>query len=236
METVLLMNIRILINRFIRRSALVMLIGVLPVIVSGQKKIEMGIFTGISSYLGDLNPDLPFHSPQPAIGLLHIYNMNKRFALRSQLAYASLKSPAKDNIGPGFTSQMLDAATRFEVNFKPFKLVDRKRPVTTYINGGLGAVFFPGMSNGSPVQLTLPFGVGVKAGLNRRLCVGIEFSGRKTFTDYIDNIQNNIYTIGNTMGETPNHSFINNDWYTFTGLFLTFKLFDNPGDCPVYPE
>jgi hypothetical protein len=230
------MNTRFHINRLIRSITLVMLIGILPVNVSGQKKIEMGIFAGSSSYLGDLNPDMPFHNPKPALGLLHIYNMNKRFALRSQLAYASLGSAAKENIGPGFTIQMLDASSRFEINFRPFKLVDRKRPVTTYINGGLGATFFPGMPAGSPVQFTMPFGVGVKAGINRRLCVGIEFSGRKTFTDNIDNIQNSIYAVGNTTGETPNHSFINNDWFTMAGLFLTFKLFDNPGDCPVYPE
>jgi hypothetical protein len=236
MEAFVLMNIRISIMSYFRGIVLIILIGFLPVMVSGQKKTELGIFAGSSSYLGDLNPDMPFHNPRPAIGLLHIYNLNKRFALRSQLAYASLNSSAKANIGPGFSSQLLDASSRFEINFRPFKLVDRKRPVTTYINGGLGACFILGMSNGSPVQLTLPFGVGVKAGINRRTCVGIEFSGRKSFTDYIDNIENSIYTDRNTTGRNPNHFFINNDWYTVAGLFLTYKLFDNPGDCPVYPE
>jgi hypothetical protein len=236
MEAIVLMNIRNFIHRSVRVITLVILTGVMPAMVSGQKKVEMGIFAGTSSYLGDLNPDMPFRSPQPAVGLLHIYNLNKRFALRSQLAYASLSAPAKANIGPEFTRQMVEGSTRFEINFKPFKLVDRKRPITTYINGGLGATFFPGMPEGSPVQLTLPFGVGIKAGINRRTCIGIELSGRKTFTDYLDGIQNSIYTVGNITEGSPKHPVINNDWYTVAGLFLTYKLFDNPGDCPVYPE
>lgn len=38
------------------------------------------------------------------------------------------------------------------------------------------------------LQVSIPFGIGFKYGLNRRWSVGLEFGPRKTFTDYIDDV------------------------------------------------
>jgi hypothetical protein len=213
----------------------------------GQQKVDFGFFGGTSYYLGDINISQPFYDVTPSLGLVHIYNLNKRLALRSQLNYVKLRGSRSDfqNLPPIstginlFQTTLLDLSSRMEINFKPFKLADRKHPVSPYVNGGLGVAFAISSSSGSPVQLILPFGAGVKVGLNRRVCLGIEYGVRKSFSDYLDNTQNQIYNID--LGLNPNHKmeihpFINNDWYTVFGVFLTFKLFDNPGDCPVYTD
>jgi len=50
---------------------------------------------------------------------------------------------------------------------------------------------------------------------------------RKTFTDLIDGVAN----IG---GEEVQTAFGNNDWYMFTGVFLTYKIFNYREECPTY--
>jgi len=45
-------------------------------------------------------------------------------------------------------------------------------------------------------QLSLPFGVGLKYKVNDALNIGIEFSQRKTFTDYIDDVSSHFVDRG----------------------------------------
>ena len=52
---------------------------------------------------------------------------------------------------------------------------------------------------------------------------------RKTFTDNIDGV----YNPGGEGVQTP---MGNTDWYMFTGIFLTYKMFNYNDDCPTYNE
>jgi len=45
----------------------------------------------------------------------------------------------------------------------------------------------------SPIQLSIPLGVGLKWSIDQRLLVGMEFGIRKTFTDYIDDVSTTYY-------------------------------------------
>ena len=65
--------------------------------------------------------------------------------------------------------------------------------------------------------------------LGKRLSGGLELSMRKTFTDEIDGVEN----IGL---EGVKHPFGNNDWYMFTGIFLTYKIFEFRDPCPAIVE
>lgn len=40
----------------------------------------------------------------------------------------------------------------------------------------------------SPVQLVIPYGLGVRYNLNKQMSIGMEYGIRKTFTDYIDDV------------------------------------------------
>lgn len=42
--------------------------------------------------------------------------------------------------------------------------------------------------NYSPVQLVIPYGLGVRYNVNKQMSIGMEYGIRKTFTDYIDDV------------------------------------------------
>jgi len=69
----------------------------------------------------------------------------------------------------------------------------------------------------------------VKANLGKRLSAGVEVSMRSTFTDLLDGV-------ANPGGEGVQTPVGNNDWYMFTGIFLTYKIFNYLNDCPTYQE
>jgi hypothetical protein len=52
---------------------------------------------------------------------------------------------------------------------------------------------------------------------------------RKTFTDKIDGVYN-------PGGEGTQSALGNTDWYMFTGVFLTYRIFNANEDCPTYNE
>ena len=61
----------------------------------------------------------------------------------------------------------------------------RLRPLHTE---GQGSVEYPDREPYQLIQVMLPFGVGLKARLNRTFCVSVEYGFRKTWTDYLDDV------------------------------------------------
>jgi hypothetical protein len=212
-----------------KKLRLVLLITVISGVVSGQTKMALGFFAGTSWYMGDINPSLVFYAPSPAAGVLFLYNFSKRLALRNQISYINLRSSSYyPNVyyatAPGFTATFMQVDSRFEFNFSPFEMVARKKAFSTYVNAGVG--YGLPMGGTSRNMFTFPFGVGVKYGLNKKVGIGAEWTANKSFTDKIDLI------------ESPggNSLFTHNDWYTCFGVFLIYKIFDNPADCPAYKD
>lgn len=201
---------------------------------AGQRRFDIGAYAGPGYYLGDINPQIPFLQPGPGLGMLFMYNFNPRYAVKSQLGFASIRgsdalasNPFQNIRNRSFSSSLLDMTILFEFNFDACKLVDRAHPVCTYVNGGAG-FSLPMSGPASPSFLPmLPFGAGVKAGINRRVGIGLEYSCRKLFSDRIDGVTN-------YRGEGFRNFYTNNDWYTIASVYITYKLFDNPADCPVY--
>src|SRR5208283_1550638 len=77
-----------------------------------------------------------------------------------------------------------------------------------------------------PNNIVVPFGIGIKYLLNKRTTVGAEWSFRKTFQNQIDGV-------GNPGGNQYKSILNNNDWYSYAGFFISFRLFGN-GNCAVY--
>ena len=210
-----------------KKLRLVLLISVISGVVSAQSKMALGAFVGTSWYMGDINPAGLFYAPSPAASVFFVYNFTKRWALRTQMSEINLHS-ASNSVNPylavpaSFSASFLQADSRIEFNFSPFVMVDRKHAFSTYVNAGLGySIRLGGSSLNQP---TFPFGVGVKYGLTKRLAVGAEWTANKTFSDKLDKIES-------PGGNTLTH---HNDWYTCFGVFILYKIFDNPADCPVY--
>lgn len=197
--------------------------------VEAQRNTNLGIFAGTSYCYGDINPNRLIYSPGIAVGGIYRYNFNKRYAVRLNGYFTNL-SGNPDNFSDyihdavssdEFKRLIFDWACQVEFNFFPYIPTVKKWDYTTYISGGIG--FFTIGEN----PVTIPFGVGAKINVTDKIGAGLEFSFRKTFSDLIDNAPN----------PTSTSSFIhNNDWYSFLGIFFTYKFFNVMIDCPAYSD
>jgi hypothetical protein len=73
--------------------------------------------------------------------------------------------------------------------------------------------------------LSIPFGIGIKINVTKKITAGAEWSFRKSFNDRIDGLENpsGVYSV-----------IHNNDWYSFAGIFITYKFFNFAAECPAY--
>ncbi len=198
----------------------------------GQKKVDLGLFVGTSYYMGDINPSQHFYNPSMAYGALYRYNFNARNSLRFSGIYHSL-SGADDNFrGQGlqdFDAKFVDLALNFEFNWKAYQTAQRKTKASPYVFAGLGYGIKVAGDPEVRSHLTFPFGVGYKINVGRWLSAGLEAGPRRAFSDLVDGVANpgtdNVFS---PLG--------NRDWYIFTGVFVTYKIFKLWDDCPTYDE
>ena len=100
----------------------------------------------------------------------------------------------------------------------------------------------------SLTQLSIPFGGGVKIGVSDNFNIIFEYGLRKTFTDYIDDLSTTYAGIPseftNIAIELADQSIdgpqlpgiargdeTNKDWYSFSGITLSFRLQGNTKGC-----
>ena len=201
-----------------------------------QKKSDLGFFAGTSYYLGDINPAQQFYSPSFAFGGLYRLALNRREVLRANVMYGTVKGRDKDfsNLyqqlrNAAFSASIIDASLLYEFNFLPVVFQPRKINFSPYTFAGIGYEIILSSSYNTRSHFSVPFGTGIKYIVNEKVTLGIEWSFRKTFQDGIDGVPN--------PGEEKYQSPINNkDWYSFAGIFITFRLFDKTGNCPVYQK
>ena len=200
----------------------------------GQRKSDIGLFAGTSYYMGDINLNQQFYAPGIAIGPVYRYNFHMRNSLRLSGIYHTLKGadadfnmPLQNARNASFSGSYLDFSAMYEFNFMPYKTSNRRTPYTLYIASGLGYHVVLNSDVPTNNHFTIPFSLGFKANAGKRLSAGIEWSPRKTFTDNIDGIEN--FT---TESKLPLVG--NKDWFTFAGIFITYKIFNYREDCPAY--
>jgi len=120
----------------------------------------------------------------------------------------------------------------FEFNWKPYRTANRKTVASPYVFAGLGyglKLPWPQEGEQSGSHITIPFGLGYKVNLGRWLSAGFEAGARKALSDKVDGITN--------PPMQPNEGVIlfgNNDWYFFTGVFVTYKIFKFWEECHAY--
>lgn len=200
---------------------------------NAQRKVDLGVFTGGSYYLGDINQSRHVYAPSIAVGGFYRYNMNPRYSIRGNVYYCGLKGDDRDfnnNFqnwrAAGFKASILDVTLQFEFNFLPYSTIGKKWNYSPYVTGGIGFSFINSTSV-STYELIIPFGIGLKVNLSKKLSAGLEWGFRKTFNDDLDGLEN-----WNDPGYTSH--FHNYDWYSFTGIFVTYKIFNYRDDCPAY--
>ncbi len=245
-----------------------------------SKEPSISLFTGLINYQGDLNPNsFTLGRSKLAIGASIRKPINRWFTARAGFNIGHLEAADKynrDYLQPrnlSFFTGIKEAYAALEIN-----LLDiNKSRFTPYLFGGI-AVFhfdpwayddagqktylkplstegqglseFPTQKPYSLTQFALPFGIGVKYAVSDNVNISFEFSQRKTFTDYLDDVSSfyvDRQTLLNAKGPkavemayrgipssnasasypahgeqrgTPSEM----DWYYFAGFNIEFKL------------
>lgn len=190
-------------------------------------------------------------------------------------------SAAQQQRNLSFKSTIAEVSGQLEFNFLDYEIGNEKRKFSPYIFLGLaGFKFNPqgqlnnnwvalqplgtegqGLEGGASkkryklLQISIPFGVGVKTNLSKNIGLSIEWGMRKTFTDYLDDVSKKYYdpvilaaSRGTTAaalsdpskGRDPKYSNVGRqrgnpttkDWYSFAGIALTIKLKPKVERCP----
>jgi len=198
---------------------------------------EAGVFAGVSYYLGDINPRGQFYHPGMSAGALLKHNFTEHHVFRFNIFYGQLKGNDLDfkneyqqNRAQSFETTLLDCHVGYEFNFAPY-IINRKRTAhTPYFFAGVGySIILSSTTGMADLHVTVPFGVGYKYRLNDKVAVGCEWGLRKAFTDKLDGVLN--------PGPDGSYSALhNNDWYSFAGIYITFKVYDKEFVCPGMKE
>ena len=213
-----------------------LILGILLFVASSsaysQSRAELGVFGGAAYYLGDINPTWHFYSSSVALGGIYRYNFNSRYSLRGSMLFSGLsgedldfKNNYQQNRGASFNTDLVDLALQVEFNFQPFwaPKKSKTKKLVPYVTGGIGYIA-PSSTSSS---FTIPMGAGFKANVSKRWTAALEWSFRKTFTDDLDHLDD-----PNNFNESS--LLHNNDWASFLGVMISYKLFPDNEDCHSY--
>jgi hypothetical protein len=200
----------------------------------GQRKSDFGVFFGVSSYLGDINPNKMLYSPRPAGGIFYRYNFNPREALRSNLFIGGLrgndldfKNDFQQARAASFKGTVSEWALQFEFNFLPYSTEGKRWNFTPYFAAGAGVAFVNTVTYSFiPV---IPFSLGFKVNVYKNTGLEVEYGFRKTFYDNFDGLKDLVAQSDFTWTH-------NNDWYSFLGISVTWKIFNKLAGCPAYND
>jgi len=202
--------------------------------VNGQRIADIGISAGITSYLGDINPNRLFYAPLPAGSIFYRYNLNPRHAVRANLLLGGLRGNDLDfsnafqqNRSVSFSGLVAEAALQYEFNFFPYSTEGKLMDYSPYFAAGAGIAF--DAAEGGGILPIIPFSVGFKINLLKNIGLEVEYGFRKTFYDNFDGLKDLV--------APSDYALIhNNDWYSYTGVSLTWKIGGKMAECPAYDD
>jgi hypothetical protein len=217
-----------------KRSNWFLLFLCLPLSLSGQHSSDYGVFAGVSSYFGDINPSRPLYSPMPAGGIFYRFNLHPRQSLRTNLFIGGLRANDLDfnnsfqqARAASFSGRVVEWALQFEFNFLPYSTGGKLWDYSPYLAAGAGIAFI-NTSTFTYVPV-IPFSFGFKVNIHKNMGLEAEYGFRKTFYDNFDGLKDLV--------APSDYSWIhNNDWYSFTGVALTWKFFNNLAGCPAFND
>jgi hypothetical protein len=217
-----------------KRIHWVLLFLFLSLSLSGQRNADYGVLAGVSSYFGDINPSRPLYDPLPAGGIFYRYNLNPREAIRANLLVGGVrgndldfKNAFQQARAASFSGSVVEGVVQFEFNFFPYSTAGKRWNYTPYFAAGAGVAFVNSKaSNYIPV---IPFSFGFKINIYKNVGLEAEYGFRKTFYDNFDGLKD--FVAPSDAGKIHN-----NDWYTFTGIAITWKIYNKLAGCPAYGE
>jgi hypothetical protein len=202
--------------------------------LSGQRNSDYGVLAGVTSYLGDINPGRILYSPSLAAGIFYRYNFHPRQSLRGNILYGGIKGDDLDfnndfQIARGayFSGSVTELVVQYEFNFLPYSTAGKLWNYSPYFAAGIGGVFVS--SKGSALVPVIPFSIGFKINIHKNIGLEAEYGFRKTFYDNFDGLKDLV--------APSDYAWIhNNDWYSFTGVAVTWKIYSRLAGCPAYSD
>ena len=221
-----------------KQLLMVFLIGLMVFEAHGQQSVDIGFFGGSGTYFGDMTKTEWQKSISPAYGAFMRFNFNPRYGLRFNVLNGNIGAVgefdsqtwnANSTDRWDFNKNVLDISLQFEFNYFKYIVGDKATPYSTYVFGGVGMQsysydiqYLAGQFSGSEITPTIPFGLGFKFNLSKRIGLGIEAGMRKTFSDKLDNLDDPLSYVNNQVKYTD--QFHNNDWTAYLGVHLVYKL------------
>src|SRR5450759_2066976 len=202
--------------------------------LSGQRNSDYGVFAGVSSYLGDINTNRLLYSPLPAGGIFYRYNLHPRQALRTSIFFGGLRANDLDfknsfqtARAASFSGTVGEWALQFEFNFLPFTTQGKPWDFTPYFAAGAGIAFIN--TTTFTYVPVIPFSFGFKVNIYKNMGLEAEYGFRKTFYDNFDGLKDLV--------APSDFAWIhNNDWYSFAGVAVTWKIYSKLAGCPAYSD
>lgn len=206
-----------------------------------SQRSELGFGIGTFTYTGDLSRTYNFVNSRPAATAFYRANVSKVISFKTALTGGKLAASDKSAPLDAFARQrdasfnifLLEGSATFEYHFLDWRDDKRRLRFTPYLLAGIGLFGISGVQTKpteySNMQVSIPFGGGMKYVLNPKWYIAFELGIRKTFFDYLDNISD----------ENPafkNYQYGNkydNDNYFFTGISITRTFYDIP--CATNP-
>lgn len=202
---------------------------------------ELGPFVGTAFYIGEINQSKAFYSPALVYGGIFRHNFSDRYALRIEATHTTLTGDDANSSYQyqlernfRFNTELTDLSAGAEFNFLPYDKNDKySKYFTPYVFVGLSFLIVP--ENEDPFTFAVPFAFGFKYAVTEKISLGGEWSCRKTFSDYIDQINDDYISSSRTTYENKQRSYNpNNDWYSYLGVVLTVQIFSTENACPAY--
>lgn len=220
-----------------------------------QRTADIGIWGGSSTYFGDMYEIPAFQSFNPNFGAYFRYNFNARVGLRAMILTGKFAEEGViEDIPWTFDKSVQDLSLQVEINYLKYILGYKDTPFSSYVTFGIGMAYYPyymdpeiletinpdhnkgsEIIDESEIVTTIPFGIGFKYSLGRRLGIGIEYQMRKLFSDKLDDLDDPLAFINADNEETVYTSGVHNmDWSAYLGVHLTYMIYMGKKPCPAY--
>jgi hypothetical protein len=209
-------------------------------VVSHAQSSEIGFGIGTFNYTGDLARNYNVLNSKPAGTVFYRSNISRVISFRTALTAGKVGAGDSRPIDAFATARaasfnlfLYELSIATEYHFLDWRSEKRPLRFTPYVAMGMGLF---GIAGGPPkaaeyssVQPSFQLGVGMKYVINPLWYAGLEFSMRKTFFDYLDNVSEGNPARKNFRYGNPNDY----DNYFFLGLTLTRTFYSIP--CPGNP-
>ncbi|AXO80317.1 hypothetical protein DZC78_07950 [Olleya aquimaris] len=205
---------------------------------------EFGLYLGGSNFIGDVGATDYIAPNQLAVGAIYKWNRSTRHSYRISLTFSELEGIDKNSDDPSrqirgleFSNQIIELAAGIEFTFFDFNLHQGGFVSTPYIFTGVTATqhdnfYYNNLGeiqseDSNSIAIGIPIVLGYKATISPSFVLALEVGARYIFSDELD-------------GSVPDNSELeslsfgnlnNNDWYTFTGITLTYTFGKNPCYC-----